>query len=95
MTDEKRILAIETWATPHASQKDTIPAIGLKYINDLLEYIEDMNFLKKQHSVQETTDRIRKNIRKELEEELNMFERRLDVEDFEAKITLLKAIYHL
>lgn len=59
-SDEKKILAIETWATNHSKWDKPMPKIGLKYINDLLEYIEDFRMLEKQAEIETAREHVRK-----------------------------------
>ncbi len=82
-TDKAKIKAIDIWTTNHSKWDKPLPAIGLKYLNDLLEYIEDMELQEKQHNIEVVTDRIRKQITKELEKEMDMLESRKEVERVE------------
>ena len=77
-TDAAKIKAIDIWTTNHSKWDKPMPKIGLKYLNDLLEYIEDMELQEKQHNIEVVTDRIRKQITKKLEKEMGMLERRAD-----------------
>ena len=85
-TDAAKIKAIDIWTTNHSKWDKPLPKIGLKYLNDLLEYIEDMELQEKQHNIEVVTDRIRKQITKKLEKEMGMLERRADDQRIEEAI---------
>ncbi len=85
-TDAAKIKAIDIWTTNHSKWDKPMPKIGLKYLNDLLEYIEDMELQEKQHNIEVVTDRIRKQITKKLEKEMGMLERRADDQRIEEAI---------
>ena len=75
-TDAAKIKAIDIWTTNHSKWDKPLPKIGLKYLNDLLEYIEDMDLQRKQFNIQTITDRIRTQVTKELETQMGMMEKR-------------------
>ena len=65
-TDEAKIKAITEWVNNHSKVDRPLPKIGMKYLNDLLEYIEDFRMLEKQAEI----DKSRELIRKEYERKL-------------------------
>lgn len=86
-SDKDRIKAISIWSSNHnKGSKELIPRIALTYLEDLLEYIEDMEYLVKQASTQEIRDRDKKIIRNELETELLLLEHRADADVAEEEI---------
>ena len=85
--DEDRIKAIGVWATNHnKGTQELIPRIGLKYIEDLLEYIEDMRLLEKQTEMSKVRDRIRKDLKKTIAAELMILEAKTKAEYAESLI---------
>ncbi|MCK5614049.1 hypothetical protein KAR91_69945 [Candidatus Pacearchaeota archaeon] len=86
-SDKDRIKAISIWASNHnKGSKELIPKIALTYLEDLLEYIEDMEYLVKQATTQEIRDRDKSMIRKELDKELSMLKFRAEAVHIEAEL---------
>jgi len=85
-TDEQKIKAITVWASNHSKVDRPLPKIGMKYLNDLLEYIEDMKLLSEQSDMQVLSDRLTKKITKQLESELFMIKSRTEAGRVEEEI---------
>lgn len=85
-TDEQKIKAITVWVDNHSKVDRPLPKIGMKYLNDLLEYIEDMKLLSEQSDMQVLSDRLTKKITKQLESELFMIKSRTEAGRVEEEI---------
>ena len=59
-TDKQKIKSIEIWVTNHEKASKPYLATALKYLNDLLEHIEDFRMLEKQSEIEQSRELIRK-----------------------------------